>query len=164
MRTRLLVSALAVALIGAAGVAQEDAKEFKPAKGGFSVMMPGTPKSQESDGVVIYTLQKDPLIFVVGYGDYDPNLVKQKGADAVLNADRDSFVKSVSGKIESQKKETLEGNPGLNVRITTPNGAHFLLREFLVGKRLFQVVTGGPKSAVDSEPSKRFHASFKLVK
>ena len=164
MRTLLLVSALAGALIAAAGVAQEGAREFKPANGGFSVMLPGTPKSQESDGVVVYTLQKDSLIYVVGYGDYDLNLIKQKGADAVLNADRDSFVKSVKGKIESQKKEALEGNPGLNVRISTPNGAHFLLREFLVGKRLFQVVTGGPKGTLDSEPSKKFHASFKLVK
>lgn len=165
MRSLLVVPVLVGALIAGAATAQgEKPKEFKPAKGGFSVRMPGTPKSQVNEGVTIHTAQKDSVLYIVGHGDYPEATIKAKGADGVLDADRDSFARSVNGKVVSEKKETLDGNPGRNIRISTDSGAHFQVREFLVGRRLFQVVTGGAKEALESQAARDFHASFKLVK
>jgi hypothetical protein len=163
---RLGMAALLTAVL-VSGVAAQAPMEFKSVAGKFSVKLPGTPEEtkQTSQGVDIfmYTLKKDPLFYIVGYGDYPQATIDQRGPEAMLDADRDSFVKAVKGKILSEKKVKLDGNPGRDIMIEGAS-ANFQLREYLVGRRLYQIVSGGAKEAINSPANKSFHESFKLVK
>jgi hypothetical protein len=151
----------------AAGAAAQAPAEFRSEKGRFVVKLPGTPEEmkQTSQGVDVfmYLLKKPPLVYIVGYGDYPQATINQAGAEGMLNADRDSFVKAVKGKVLTEKRVTLDGNPGRDILIQGEN-AHFHLRQFLVERRLYQVVSGGTREAVDSKAGKDFQESFKLLK
>ena len=165
-----LVLAGVLALISPAAMAQDAAAPFKSEAGRFSVLFPDKPMEQKQTSdtsggkidIFLFLVVKPTTVYLVGYGDYPEATLKQSSPAAMLEADRDGFVKAVSGKVTSEKKITFEGNPGLEFTVESPNQTYFLVREYMVKNRLYQVVTRG--SDPKKPELKKFQDSFKLLK
>lgn len=151
--------------------AQDTPAEFKSEAGKFSILFPEKPAEQkrtaDTPGGLIethrYVAAKDGVQYLVSHVDYPAATVKEAGADAILEATRDSLTETVKGKLLSDKKATLDGNPGREFVIDNEK-QHYRVRQFLVTNRLYQVVNAGPKEKIATEPVEKFQASFKLLK
>jgi hypothetical protein len=168
IRIRLLaLAALTLFLVPA--FAEDKLEEFRSEAGRFSVMLPGKPMEQKLTAatpggmvdIYLFTARGEKTLYRVSYLDYPGDSVKQQGAAAVLDSNRDSFVTTVKGRLVSDKKTTLDGHPGRDFTVETDK-AKFRMREFLVGSRLYQALTGGP--SLDTPEIQRFQDSFKPLK
>jgi hypothetical protein len=160
---RLAISAIAVLAL-ALGAGAQEPQEFRSERGRFSVKFPGAPlEKMPSAGVHTFTLTKSPLLYKVGYADVALEAIQRDGIEKTLDQARDALAEAVQGEVVSDKKAVLEGHPGRDTLIKLGNG-HIQLRQFMVGRRLFQVLTSGSKEAIDSPPARSFHESFKLLK
>jgi hypothetical protein len=144
-------------------------EEFKSEPGRFSVQLPGKPSEQvrtakTSGGMVMlhfFTVQTDKVAYMVGYVDYPAATVQEQGPDTLLEGNRDSFIATVKGKLNLDKKITLDGNPGREITVETDQGPKFRLREFVVKERVYQVLA---RSSDLTQPEvARFEDSFKLL-
>ncbi|MGB9179899.1 MAG: hypothetical protein WCB68_11695 [Pyrinomonadaceae bacterium] len=153
---------------------QEHGKEngtwsmFSSPAGRFQILVPAKPEeSTESANssvgpytVHLFTSKSENAIYIFGWTDYDPTF--NFGVRAELNANRDNFLKGVSGKLLSESNITLDGNPGIEFTAEGPN-AFFKSRVYIIGKRPFQLIVAVPTGRNDDEGMKRFLASFKLT-
>lgn len=168
IRLRLLTLAV-LTLFLAPAFAEEKAEEFKSEAGRFSIVFPSKPEELKRSAITpagmldiyLFTAREEKKLYILGYLDYPEATVKELGPDAVLESNRDSFVETVKGKLLTDKKLTLDGNPGREFTVEAPN-TKFQLREFLVRNRLYQVVAGAPD--IEAPEVKRFQDSFKLLK
>jgi len=161
-----------VVTLGLAVTALAGSMELKPAGGGFAVTMPGKAQYQKQTSGVpggsvdihTYLVTDNGLIYLVGYGEYPEQAVRGKTAKQVLEGDRDGFVKATDGKILKQKDISLGGNTGIEFDVATAKGAEMRVQEFLVGRRVYQVVFGGQKGSLAKAEGANFFKSFRFVK
>jgi len=141
---------------------------FISEEGGFSILMPGTPKettetSPSDHGPYtthIVTLRQDPNVFMVGWVDYDPSFNFNRLAE--LEANRDNFVDGVKATLLETRSATLYGYQGIEFTAENANRV-FKSRVVVVGRRPYQIVIGSPREMDDSVSIKRFFDSFKVT-
>jgi hypothetical protein len=140
---------------------------FTSTAGGFSISMPGTPKEtvQNVDSAAgplklhQFLVEDGNIAYIVMYNDY-PRVPDNQ--DVFFNNVRDGGMNAVKGTLKKEKVISRQGYPGRAFDIETSDT--LLLQDvYLVGKRLYQVILGVPKT--DSMPSQtnQFFGSFKLA-
>jgi hypothetical protein len=141
---------------------------FRPEGGRFSILMPGTPEvnaetAQSKYGPYtthIFIARGNGELFIAGWVDYAPDF--NFDVEGEIKANRDNFLKD-TGKLLSEKKITLDGNPGLEFTAETTDGQRFITsRVYVVGKRPYQLIAITTNRA-ELVNTNRFLNSFKLL-
>ena len=186
MKLRVLLPALAAALLLTGYPAAQSSaatqpvqarrstwKQFTSTKGGFSVLMPGTPKqlrlTQQSPigaidvyGFVVEQNQKT-VGYVVMYADFPVNLAQTVNPKQIFNGGRDRVLNMMQGKLLSQRDVRLQGYPGKEFTYEA-KGSIVKHRLYLVNRRLYQIIAGTNKNQQQSlsRSTTGFLNSFKL--
>ena len=163
MRNRIY-AALVVMLFAAALPARAQEAEwlkFAPTGGGFSILLPA-PTREETEAKRdftshLFTTRNDRALYLVGYGDYAPNMTLNP--DGELMAVRDNFLRALQAHLVDSRSVTLAGHPGLE--FTGENDrTSFKSRIYLVGNRVYQCAAVVLPSKDDAANVDRFFSSF----
>ncbi len=148
-------------------------KSFTPAKGGFTITMPGQPteRTQTLDtpagniSTYFYSSSSNggKVNYTVSYVDL-PKGVSEMPANLLLEAIASGLTGDERVKVLSEKVITLDNHPGREFKIESPTKSIVRHRAYLVNQRVYQVVAEVP-AAEESTLGKeveRFLESFKL--
>jgi hypothetical protein len=137
---------------------------FAPEGAGFSILFPTQPV-ENTNKKTAYTLHSfttnaNRATYVAAYSDYEE--IKLKPAE-FLAANRDRFNKGLQATPISSREITVGGHTGLEFVSESP-AANIRSQLFLVGNRLYQIVTMVLRDTDQTEWTDKFFASFKFVK
>jgi hypothetical protein len=139
-------------------------KLFKSEAGGFSLLMPGEPIETARDGVVTYSVnrEKESVTYTVSYIDFpvDPSAEKNGVRDAFTGI-KDG-IQEEGGKILNEKTVSLKEYTGQELRVSMPDGALTRVRSYIVGKRLYLVMTSTKNERSLLKSLEGFLNSFRL--
>ncbi|MFS8084269.1 MAG: hypothetical protein ACMG6H_01430 [Acidobacteriota bacterium] len=139
--------------------------QFAPPGGGFSVMMPAKPQEEvtprEDFTSHFFRVTTPNVFYEAGYVDYAPSF--RLDAAQELEANRDSFLKTINAKLIDSKKITLDGRSGIEFT-ADGNQASIKSRIYLFGSRMFQITVASGKGRDESDNVNRFLASFAFTK
>ena len=148
---RKMYTQVAVVLMVLAGVVSARAQQMQPyssSEGRFSVQFPAAEVKHDTDSVSLsgggsstlnefyVELADGNVSYMVMYNDY-PSDYANDGPDAVLARTRDGAVKGKT--LLSDMAISLNGVPGREFTAKDDNW-HFTVRQFLQGKRLYQLI------------------------
>jgi hypothetical protein len=179
MSPRVLLAVLLplLCLLLAACHPKMDWREFNAQDGGFSVLFPQKPGQGEHAlttpagkvNMKMYSLRLDETALGAGYADF-PATVDAPTLDLM----RDALVRSLNGKVVSEKPITSAAQPGQaglagrEVLIQgsagpsdKPVAIEMRARLFARDKRYFQVVLAGRQGTFDANDADMFLGSFK---
>lgn len=176
MRKKVFIFAVLALIFNAIGCGQKaEWKEFSSDAGNFSVQMPGTPVEKTEPvnveklgtiNMVTYTLEQKDGVYMAVYNDYPYGLFEQTTPDNVLDGARNGAVRKVQdGKLVSEQKIELDGNPGRDIVAEgTQQNTAFVIkaRIYLVKYRLYQAMAITLKDQTSSIDAAKFLNSFKL--
>jgi hypothetical protein len=136
--------------------------------------MPGTPDKNESSvesgagplALILYTLSKGYEGYITGYTEYPDAIFTAAEPEDLLDAAQEGALSDIEGEVTSQRKITIDGNPGREIVGTSASkNTGFTARVFLARPRMYMLVyTQYDKSKSISEDGKKFLDSFKLTK
>lgn len=142
--------------------------KFEPAGGRFSVLMPGAPEAdvKTTDSQYgpytthIFTFVSPKGFYLAGWVDYAPTF--KFDVQAEINANRDNFLKGINARLLTEKKITLDGNPGIEVTAESNDIKFITTRIYIVGSRPYQLMA---RTNLKEEQGNidKFLASFKLT-
>src|SRR4051812_2483876 len=104
-KRRIILSLMLAWCLAAA--AQKPWSAFSDANGDFKAMLPGKPR-QTSDSPATFVLSTVSSTYVISYTDAHEGA----GWEQTLNAERDSTIPSLDGKILQEKEVSLSGYRG----------------------------------------------------
>jgi hypothetical protein len=162
MRSRFILSTAAVLLLTAAGGSAQDAwKEFTWKEGKCSVLLPGKPMAPKGQAKTLQVSGKEG-VYILLYED-NPAMAKAEPATIkqVFDAARDGLVKTLKGKLLSDKEVKAGKYPGRELQIETPMTGTYRTRLYQVGPRYYQLILVAPKEAATSKDADKFFGSFK---
>ena len=155
------------------GVLDEGAtwQDFTSDDGRFTIQMPGSPaqQSQPMMGTTmhLFSVESPDLMYGVGYADMPiPGLERESAMqiDNRLNGAVQGSVNNIRGKLTRQASVTLGSYPGKEYEANLPDGRGIIRsRIYFVGKRLYMLMVAGKPNLVQSDDTKKFIGSFKLV-
>jgi hypothetical protein len=172
-RMKLIVSVLLVALaLACLSCSREvDWLAFSSHEGGFMVEAPGIlteriASIQTMMGPVqftTYVLEKDKVLYMVGYSDWPDSLV-EKGADELLDFAIQGAISNLKGRILRNTSIALGKYQGRELIVDQPtkNQEH-AIRVYLVGSRMYQLSVVIPKRDEFKENRTRFLDGFRLL-
>lgn len=145
---------------------------FAPPGGGFSVLMPSKPVELEEPGKPSTGLESRTFRIVavlghvaamaVSYADRPNRPGVETDPAKILKAVADQAVSNLRGDLMEQKSISVQGNPGLELKIEI-NGGHFVRqRIYLVNKRLISIMVTAGSKGLTSPEAEYFFGSFKL--
>jgi len=151
--------------------------EFVSSEGRFSVLMPGTPRS---DSVVIsttsgplnyhrFSAQEDSVGYILTYTDLSDEALKATSPTILMDDTRQGVISSSKGRLVSEQEVSLEGNPGRDIRIEIPEnadlpeGGSIRVRLYLVRNRLYQLAIFSRSDGAFDRSVSTFLTSFKLL-
>jgi hypothetical protein len=147
--------------------------EFRSDEGRFVVAMPGAPTTEtkatdtEVGPIQMHSFSVDaPNIYCsVAYYDVPTDVPLEQSADKFLDSTCDGFLQG--GKLTEKvdrRTVTIDGHPGRELVGETQDGGFVLLaRYYVVGKRVYLVLTGVPVADAASPLVSRFVGSFRLL-
>jgi hypothetical protein len=143
----------------------DDWVKLAPAASGFSVMMPGKAEEENQPSadftLHLYSVSTAGGIYMASYGDYAPGIHLDPVGE--LAANRDNFLKGLNARLIASKNINLEGHAGLE--FTGENDmAVFNSRVYIIGNRVYQIMTAIDSGKDDSANVQRFLASFAFTK
>lgn len=147
---------------------------YRPAKGGYSVRLPGKPaerieRAEGSKGridVDLFIYEGRTTVFAV-YHHETPDLLPAD-REKFLDNLRDGSVQRKRGTLESERPLTLGGQPGREFTIAYPLGpgiagtATTKVRAFLADGRCYQAMAVAPTDGIDMPAIDAFLESFTL--
>ena len=151
-------------------------REFSPPAGGFSVLMPGTPKEQTQvkefpvvgkGEVRLYILTIESGVYAAGYVEV-PGLAKQTQAfcdsfgRGFLSSVGDGTAKGAGGKVVKETDIQFGTSPGKEILIDTPAGIA-TARAYFINKRGYQLLALSRGTDADVGNVKKFLDSFKMT-
>ncbi len=170
MQNPLVHVCLAAALLLAADAATKN-QELAPKGGRFAIQMPGEAKEQiqklntafgPTDLHLFSVYPKPDVGYTVGYCDYPEKLIKKSSAEKILDGACDMSVQNLKGKLEHEKKITIDKYPGREIVVLVEDLA-VRQRFYLVDNRLYQMVIVDSKELVTGKDAETFLNSFKLT-
>lgn len=174
---RRILVAFSLVAFSSVALAADKWKTHTSEAGGFTFSMPGTPtetkQTYDTDAgpveAILYMLEKDGgnVAYLAGFNDFDPKLVAGNDPQDMLDGARDGAVKNVQGKLVDEKKITLDGHPGRELKVITKSGDDEMLvfaRVYLVKNRLIQSLVVFPKKTLREKDVARFLGSVALIK
>jgi len=167
----LTVAAFALLLVscGKKDSSVEDPwKEFTSREGKFSVIMPGEPT---------YTTQTAPTkegmvqihMFLIGHGVMAYGIIYNDVPGAIadvqkyLDERRNGAVLTSKGTLISEKKISIEGHPGREIKLKTADNMQYTGRLYFIDGRFYQVIVTAPAEVNAEAVSAKFLDSFKLL-
>lgn len=154
-------------------MAQSIWKPFSSQEGGFTVLMPGSPTTDQRDiktqaGAVpanlFYVVRPDEALYGVAYADL-PKEVSLNSLDInqLLNSFASGFAQGSGGRLVSQENIRLGDFPGREIRLQYSQGEIGRGRIFLANRRLYQVVVITSKESSLPKSIEGFFKSFRIV-
>lgn len=145
-------------------------KEYEHKEQGMAFSMPHTPETdtQVADTelgkitLYLYTFEKGDAVMTLAVNVY-PDKIAKVPADVLLKGGENGAVDGAHGKVTSEKKITIDGNPGLEYQFESAK-YHGTCRIYLVGTRMYQLISVSPTGTPFIEETGRFFDSFRLVK
>lgn len=163
----LLAAAMTVSAQEHSRESRDSWVKFDSDPGRFTVWLPQTPteKTETVRSNVgpytthLFSVRSVNSVFVVGWVDYDPGF--NFGVQSELNANRDNFVKGISGTLIDSTNTTIDGYQSLEFTAETADTI-YRSRVYIVGRRPYQLIAGTLKGVDDSANVTRFFDSFKI--
>lgn len=157
-KTATTIGAITTAIIAAfvgqltTGFMQKDftgLKEFKSPDNSFIVMLPKDVKEEKQSintqlgpiELVSYYAKAKHQEFTIAYSDYPDSFITARDPNVLLDGSRDGAVKNIQGTLLSETIIDMNGHPGRELRIEGPQKIIMKSRIYLVGKRLYQIMT-----------------------
>ena len=114
----------------------------------------------------MYTLSKGYEGFITGYTEYPDVVFTSSDPETLLDGAQHGAISNVQGQVSSQRKITMNGNPGREIVGTSPSkNIGFTARVILAKPRMYMLVyTQYDQSKPISEDGKKFLDSFQLTK
>src|SRR3989344_7369334 len=145
-------------------------KEFKSEDGGFSVLMPGTPKLETQTAntaagpldIKMYGLEKNGIGYSVGYIVYPEEAVAEQTPEQTLDGARDGAVANVFGTLTLEKIISVGGYPAREITIAVEDGG-VRARIILVNNTMYIVTVAATKDKIVQPHIKDVLESFKLL-
>lgn len=166
----------AIVLTCATFAAEREWGNYQPGNSACWIKFPANPEyqTQQAEGMAVHVYigkdtQNPPSTYALSFGDFPKNKIpaNKEAAEKVLDTERNNFVKAVNGKLQSEKPTLIEGNPGRELSVTTDDGkAKYLVREYLIGARIFHLVVWMPAARGETgvNDATKFFDSFQLGK
>jgi hypothetical protein len=154
---------------------QAEWKEFSSRQGGFSVLMPGTPKEETEVKELpvvgrgethLFVLASESGVYVAAYLDV-PGLARQTQAfcdsfgKGFLNSIGDATAKGAGGRVAHETDITMGNYPGKEILIEVPAG-NATARAYFIKRRGYQLIAA-PTSGSDPANVKKFLDSLKVT-
>lgn len=170
------ITAIIIAALGSILVAHYD--EFLPyhwetytaPDGTFSVELPGKPQAEttqvplEGGGTAIahfiIAKPKDNTAYSCAYTEHEN--INDKTPDQLLDSARDGSLRKIQGTVQSQKRITAQGHPGLEMQASARNNSLLDARLLVVGDRLYMIMAVATARTRDAKSVQRMFDSFKL--
>jgi hypothetical protein len=176
MKSRItLLGLIAVLLWGGRvrGGGEPAWRSYTSTKGGFSVLMPGTPRERTRTVKTPYDTLKSTMVefldrrkgcvFAIDFVDLPEDMVEEINIDDFLDLECELVLRGTRGKVRNQKNITLGRLPGREVEAEHLQGkAISRTRLFLVGRRLFHLTALVPKDLAPAGHLNKFLDSFRL--
>lgn len=155
--------------------AQSDWKVFTSRAGGFSVLMPGTPKEETEVKEIpvvgrgethLFVLASESGVYVAAYLDV-PGLARQTQAfcdsfgKGFLKSIGEATAKGAGGKVVRDTDISFGKDPGKEILIEVPAG-HATARAYFIKRRGYQLIAA-PAGGDDVGNGKKFLDSFKVT-
>jgi hypothetical protein len=143
--------------------------EYRSDEGGFTLLLPGEPEvnTQLTDtdaGSVELTMALTEMSnYAAGVSFNDIPAGAQADPDTLLQGGRDGAAANLNGAVISDKPIELNGYPGLEFVVETPNNLHYVARIFIVNDRLYQVLFLAARDDIAQFDVQAFFDSFKLL-
>jgi len=145
----------------------QDWIKFNSAEGKFSVLIPAQPTSQADSSTTYPTYVTKMFVskvnnefFVIGWVDYESGYNFNEQSE--LEANRDNFIKGISGTLVSTKNTTFNGYKA--IEFSAQSGSFFWTSKvFMVGRRPYQLLVGS-NTGHASENESKFYDSFLITK
>jgi hypothetical protein len=178
MKIRVALGGLIAVLLLSGGVQGDDKSgwtKYTSKKGGFSVLMPGTPREDTKTVKTPYdTFEQTTMQFLdrskgfayaIDFTELPEDMLKGISVDDFLDIECDVYVKEGKGKLLNQKHITLGRLPGREIEEELFGGkAISRTRIFLVEGRVYHVTVVMPRNRADSKTMNRYLDSFRLEK
>ena len=134
-----------------------------PEGAGFSVLFPGnaneTVNKKNSFTLHSFNVTAGRATYVASYSDYLPGKLDPATA---LTANRDKFLKSLEATLVTSREITTDGHTGIEFTGETP-AANVKSQLFLIGNRMYQMVTFVFRDVDETTNVNRFFDSFKFT-
>jgi hypothetical protein len=148
-------------------------QEFSSEEGGFSVLMPGTPRENvqrtgapgSSIHHASFQVKFQASSYVVSYSNLDREMLGIESPSEFLANTMDVALDVMNAQLMTQQDIALDGNPGKAFSATaTIEGVETAIegRYYLVEDRLYQVLAMGHEGSVSEADKQKFLESFKL--
>ena len=143
--------------------------ELRSEAGNFIIWLPVKAdyeaKETEFNGATLklhqFIATGETMRYAVIYTDYDMSVTSASDDDRI-NAERDSFMKGLDGKLDKEKKLTLSKNPGRACFVST-DSLKIETRIYLVKNRVYMTMALGEKEKYDESAARKALDSFKLI-
>jgi hypothetical protein len=163
---KLIFSLLVLVTLCINTPAQEDPSGWvtlAPEGAGFSVLFPGkaveSVEKKTSFTLHTFNVTVGRATYIASYSDYLPGKLDPATA---LTTNRDKFNKSLQAKLVSSREITINGHTGIEFTSETP-AADVKSQLFLIGTRMYQMVTFVFRDVDETRNVNRFFDSFKLT-
>lgn len=134
-----------------------------PEGAGFSVLFPGnaneTVNKKTSFTLHSFNVTVGRATYVASYSDYLPGKLDPATA---LTANRDKFLKSLEATMVTSREITIDGHTGIEFTGETP-AANVKSQLFLIGNRMYQMVSFVFRDVDETRNVNRFFDSFKFT-
>src|SRR5262249_34301152 len=146
-------------------------EKFTPKGAKAEISFPGkaTEKSTAGGGNLVLSAMGGKAVYLMSYNDFpkEIDITDKAAVKKILDNGRDGGLKSLKGKLLTEKDVTLEVGknkyPGRAFDMESKAFGIYRTRIYLSKNKLYQVVVLGPKEFVDSEDAKKFLDSFKIA-
>ncbi|MEP6741311.1 MAG: hypothetical protein ABJB61_02345 [bacterium] len=142
-------------------------EKFAPKGAGFTVLLPGKPKSEDSRvetklGLLInhqYSLQDHGAAYMIAYAEFPGPESDEVNIAKILDGARDNAISNVKGELKSEKVMRIGRHFGREWLVRSPN-AFIRARAYWVNERLYQLIMLMPPAAETGPAYETFAAKF----
>jgi hypothetical protein len=144
-------------------------QSFSSTEGGFSILLPGTPKYDATtvDSAVgplvihSYMVEDAGMAYGVIYTDY-PDFVRDADPEDILDGGRDGAVAKIKGTLVSEDRITLGGYPGRDITITSGQMG-VRTKICLADTRMYSAIVTGSADKISDPRIEEVLDSFQLT-
>jgi hypothetical protein len=101
-------------------------------------------------------------VFTVAFSDYPPSFIETNDTKTLLDGSRDGAVRNIQGQLLSETFIDFKGHSGRELRILGPQKIILKMRIYLVGNRLYQIMTVAEPDYVYDKIINTVFDSFKI--
>jgi len=157
-------------------------KEYSSKRGLFTIIFPGTPTDDDNSSGTPSRLEgrkymlTTTAVYAVYYMDFPADFPNDLEKEGMLRKQwfdnaRDATVSQSKARFLDETDIAIDGHPGRLLKLALPGGGILREKQFVVGKRVYQILVITPKESLapdggrfDQSRATRFLDSFKLAK